>query len=121
LSVLSNEYPARPPPDTDERIEALTAACHVLAARVAELECSNVELRQAADLDPARPVISARTNWRSLKQVAGITGYSETQIRELIGQNRIVAEKHGGRWFVDVSAPMPHKLESAKARSSRAP
>jgi hypothetical protein len=107
------------PPDAD--IETLTAFCFVLAARVAELECSNAQLRNAVGFDPLPPTISESTPWRSIKQVAHVTGYSETMVRELISQNRVVAQKVGGRWFINTAAPMPRKLESAIARSGRTP
>ena len=109
------------PDDTETRIEALAGLVRLQGAMIAELAESNAELRLAAGLDPAKPTISPATPWRAIKQVMDSTGYSETQIRELISQKRITAQKRGGKWFVDTSAPMPHKLESAKARSSRAP
>jgi hypothetical protein len=98
----------------DTGIEALTAFCFVLAARVAELECSNAQLRLAAGFDPPPPTIGASTPWRSIKQVSHATGFSQIQIRKLISQNRIVAQAVGGRWFINTDAPMPRKF--AKAR-----
>jgi hypothetical protein len=111
MSVLSDRCPSRPhDDDTEARIDDLVGICRLHSALIAELVQSNAELRKAAGLDPARPTISETTDWRSIKQVAYATGYSETQVRELITQKRIVAEKHGGRWFIDTSGQMPHKL-----------
>ncbi|KJC40287.1 hypothetical protein UP09_22540 [Bradyrhizobium sp. LTSP885] len=110
--MLANKYPARPSPDdTAQRIDELAGIVRLQGAIISELAESNAELRQAAGLDPARPTIDATTVWRSIQQIAFATGYSETQVRELIAQKRIVAQKVGGRWFIDVSKPMPHKRE----------
>jgi hypothetical protein len=114
LRVISKDAPARPPPDVDARIEALEGTVRLQGALIAELVQSNAELRKAAGLDPPKPTISAATQWRSIKQVCHSTNYSPTMVRELISQNRITAQKVGGKWFVDASAPMPNKLESAK-------
>jgi hypothetical protein len=119
-AALPNDTQARPPPDIEGQVEALAGLVRLQGAMIAELAQSNAELRLAAGLDLAKPTISPATPWRSIKQVMHSTGYSETQIRELISQKRITAQKRGGKWFVDTSAPMPHKRESAKARSFRA-
>jgi hypothetical protein len=110
--MLSNKCPARPPPDIEARIDELSGIVRLQGAVIAELVQSNAELRQAAGLDAQKPTISETTDWRSIKQVAFATGYSETQVRELISKKRIVAEKHGGRWFIDTSGQMPHKLRN---------
>ena len=115
------EREPRPPPDADAQIEALVGICRLHSAMISELAESNRELRQEAGLDPPPPMISESTPWRSIKQVAYVTGYSEPMVRELISQKRIVAEKRGGRWFIDVSKPMPRKLESAIVRAGSTP
>jgi hypothetical protein len=112
MSVLANKYPAQPD-DTEARLESLAGVVRLQGAIIAELVQSNAELRLAAGLTPPLPTISASTDWRAIKQVSHATGYSETQVRELIKQKRIVAEKRGGRWFIDTSAPMPHKRDCA--------
>jgi hypothetical protein len=112
MSAVANRYPARPD-DSEARLVSLAGVVRLQGAIIAELVQSNAELRHAAGLDPPKPTISASTSWRSIKQVAHSTGYSETQVRELIERKRIVAEKHGGRWFIDTSTPMPHKRDSA--------
>jgi hypothetical protein len=101
------------PDDTEARLESLAGVVRLQGAIIAELVQSNAELRQAAGLAPPKPTISGSTPWRSIKQVMHATGYSETQVRELIGQKRIAAEKVGGKWFIDTSAPMPHKRDNA--------
>jgi hypothetical protein len=113
LRVVSKNAPARPPPDDIEaRLETLAGIVRLQGAIISELVESNVELRKAAGFDPARPTISATTPWRSIKQVAHATGYSETMVRELIGQKRLTATKYGGHVFIDTSAPMPRKLRN---------
>jgi hypothetical protein len=107
--MLSDKCPARPPDDTEARLDDLAGIVRLQGAVIAELAESNAQLRQVAGLDPPKPTINPSTPWRSIKQICGSTGYSPTQIRELISQKRIVAEKHGGRWFIDTSGQMPNK------------
>jgi hypothetical protein len=114
-------YPAQLD-DTDGRIEALAGVVRLQGALIAELVQSNAELREAAGLDPPLPTISASTDWRSIKQVAHVTGYSETQVRELIGQKK---NRRGKAWRAlvhrYVRADAEQMRESAIARSGRAP
>ena len=104
MTAEARQPQASPPDDTEARLESLAGIVRLQGAMIAELVQSNAELRRAAGF---------ATPWRSIKQVAHLTGYSETMVRELIGQKRLVAEKQGGRWFIDTSGQMPHKRESA--------
>ena len=97
------------PDNNAARIEALAGEVRLLRAIVSELAESNAQLRRAAGFDPARPTIDATTPWRSIKQISSATGFSQSQVRKLIKQDRLVAVKCGGKIFIDTSASLPGK------------
>jgi excisionase family DNA binding protein len=88
------------------------ATLYVLNARLADLEASNAELRALAGLNPPPPAIGA--DWRSLKQAAGETGYSETTIRRRIERGKIEARHVGGHVLIRASSLPPRRGETAR-------
>lgn len=80
-------------------IEQLTVEHIADRARIEELENSIAQLLSAAGLDSLRPKIEA-ANYRTIKQTAYVTGFSESNVRKLIGKGKLIAIKKGGRVLI---------------------
>lgn len=96
----------------------LQALIYVLSARLTELADSIDEVRTTLGLDAIPPAIGA--DWWTAKQVAGKTGYSQSQIRKLIRQKRLTSVKLGGHVLIgaaSVAALMGTK--ESRARTAR--
>jgi excisionase family DNA binding protein len=87
------------------------ALIYILNARLAEVEASNAQMRALLGLDPPPPAIGA--DWRSIKQAAGATGFSETTIRKRIARGEIEAIKVGGHVLI-AAASLRRRGEKAR-------
>jgi hypothetical protein len=106
MSVLSNKYPARPPPGVAEQIVALTAAnevltvlCFTIMDRLANVEATVERLATSIGCDVPSVAPVERT---SVKQAAGRLRCSKTRIHQWIGDGTLDAIKDHGRVLVDV-------------------
>jgi excisionase family DNA binding protein len=69
------------------------------------------------------------SDWISVEEAAELSGYSEEQLRRLIREKQVTADKKGGRWWVDqksllsylkASKQSPDKRRGPKSRNSEA-
>jgi excisionase family DNA binding protein len=105
MAAVSN-YPARPPPDAETRIEALAAdnaalavLCYSILDRLSRAEETIARLASATGCDaPSVPPVE-RT---SVKQAAGRLRCSKTRIHQWIDDGVLDAIKDHGRVLVDV-------------------
>jgi hypothetical protein len=91
------------PDDADlaARVDQLLGVTFVLSARLAEVEASNREMRALLCLDPPQPTIGA--DWRTIKQTAGETGFSQSTVRAWVARGEVSARKLGARVLIDAS------------------
>jgi len=105
--------PEEPPASTDslgEKSERLLAVVYLLTARTASLEESNAEVRKKLSLDPPPPMIGAE--WKTIKQVAGDLGFSQTTVRNWIASGRIASRRIGRAVLIDAVSLPPRRCET---------
>ncbi len=100
-----------PRDDWRSAFERAMALVYLIHARTCELEESNAELRALAGLDPPKPTLGAQ--WKTIKQVAHLTGHAESTVRSWIAAGRVEARKVGGRILVN-SEGLPPRCETAR-------
>jgi hypothetical protein len=107
------------PDDMRAAMDRVMALAYLLNARLAEVEQSNAELRALAGLDPPAPTIGAQ--WKTITQVAHLTGHAESTVRSWILSGKIEARKIGGscRSAPPPGAAGPQDLASERPAASQ--
>ena len=59
------------------------------------------------------------TEWLTVPEAAALSGYHENHLRRLIRDGTILAQKRGGRWWVDRESVQKYLAQAAKVGDGR--
>jgi Helix-turn-helix domain len=85
----------REPDDVRAAFDRAMAMLFIMNGRLCETE---LQLRQLRG-EPSKPLVE--TQWTTIKQASGLTGFSRSGIRRQIAAGKIAGKRLGGRWIID--------------------